>query len=53
VKGWASNVVAEMNKYKQTFADEYNMLDREAEIRVLEEEERSRLSFVARELDKI
>jgi hypothetical protein len=53
VRGWASNVVAKLNKYKQFVAAEYNMLDTEANEIILDECERSRLSFLARELDKI
>jgi hypothetical protein len=29
VRGWASNVVAELNKYKQEIVVEYNWLDDE------------------------
>jgi hypothetical protein len=53
VKGWANNVIAEMNKYKQAIAAEFNFLDMEAESRILENEENLRLKFLAKELDHI
>jgi hypothetical protein len=53
VRGWAANVVAELNRSKQPIAGEYNMLDIEAENRNLEEAEKSRMKELARELEKI
>jgi hypothetical protein len=53
VRGWVSNVVAELNKHKQLMVAEFNALERESEDRVLEVEENNRLRFLARELDKI
>jgi hypothetical protein len=43
VRGWANNVVAEINKYKQVVAAEYNLLDEEEDNRLLDEEEDNRL----------
>jgi hypothetical protein len=53
VRGWASNVIVEMNKYKQSATAEYSMLDKETEFMSLEGKERCRLSFLPIELDKI
>jgi hypothetical protein len=52
VRGWANNVVAEMNKHKQVLAAELNFLDFEVENRNLEEVER-RMKSLARELNHI
>jgi hypothetical protein len=52
IRGWASNVIAELNKYKQTVVAEFNFLDFEAENRMLERDEIVRMEL-ARELDKI
>jgi hypothetical protein len=40
VRGWANNVVAEMNKYKQIVAAEFNYLDFESENRMWYRNER-------------
>jgi hypothetical protein len=53
VRGWASNVVVEMNKTKHAVAAEYNLLDCEAENSVLESCEVDRMKHLARELEKI
>jgi hypothetical protein len=53
VRGWADNVVIEVNRNKQTVAVEYNLLDLESESRVLKEVERDKLKSVARELEHI
>jgi hypothetical protein len=53
IRGWASNVIAELNKYKQTVVAEFNFLDFEAENRMLERDEIVRMKELARELDKI
>jgi hypothetical protein len=53
VRGWATNVVAELNKTKQVVAAEYNCLDLEVERRELEVEEKERMKFLAKELEKI
>jgi hypothetical protein len=53
VRGWADNVVAELNRHKQTIAVEYNMGDIESECRSLDEEEKDRLKFLTRELEHI
>jgi hypothetical protein len=50
VRGWAANVVAELNKTKQVVAVEYNCLDLEAESRELEVEEKERMKPLAKEL---
>ena len=53
VRGWAANEVAALNKEKLSLALEYNFLDKEAEARVLEEDERKRMDDISKELDKI
>jgi hypothetical protein len=53
VRGWASNVIAELNRYKQSVAAKYNVLECESDSRVLEADEICRLSFLSRELDNI
>jgi hypothetical protein len=53
VRGWASNVVAELNRHKQTVAAEFNCLDMKAEGRVLDRDERIMMKMLARELEKI
>jgi hypothetical protein len=53
VRGWANNVVAEMNKYKQIVAAEFNYLDFESENRMLDRSERLRMKQLAKELDQI
>jgi hypothetical protein len=40
VRGWANNVVAELNRHKQSVAAEYNALDLETESRILDNEEK-------------
>jgi hypothetical protein len=42
VRGWANNVIAELNKHKQAVAVEYNWLDEEGENRNLSSEEKNR-----------
>lgn len=46
-------MITDLNKYKQSTAVEYNTLDLEAEDRPLYEDEKTRLKFLARELDKL
>jgi hypothetical protein len=53
VRGWANNVVAEMNKYKRIVAVEFNHLDLEAENKMLDRDERLRMKELAKELDQI
>jgi hypothetical protein len=53
VRGWVDNVVAKLNRHKQTIAAEYNLLDIEYENRSLDDGERDRLKFLARELEHI
>jgi hypothetical protein len=50
---WATNVIAGLNKHKQAIAAEYNVLDLEAENRILDESKKSRIKFLAKELDKL
>jgi hypothetical protein len=51
IRGWSNNVLAEMNKHKQSIAAEYNFLDMEAEKRILDVEESNRMKYLARELE--
>jgi hypothetical protein len=53
VRGWASNVVAQLNKRKVELAEEYNSLDDEAEDNGLPSHKLARLKVVADELGKI
>jgi hypothetical protein len=53
VRGWAANVVAELNRTKQELAVEYNWYDLEAEGRELDVDEKKRMKTLARELEKI
>jgi hypothetical protein len=53
VRAWANNVVAEMNRYKQIVAAEFNHFDLEAENRMLDRDERLRMKELAKELDQI
>jgi hypothetical protein len=48
VRGWANNVIAEVNKYKNMVVSEPNFLDFEAENRCLDEEERLRMKALAK-----
>jgi hypothetical protein len=43
VRGWAANVIAELNKHKQVVAIEYNLLDLESKNRCLEDWEQCRI----------
>jgi hypothetical protein len=52
VRGWAANVVADLNRQKQSIAAEYNCLDMEAENRSLDDDEKLRM-YLARELERI
>jgi hypothetical protein len=52
-RGWVGNVIVELNKHKQSVAVEYNCLDMEAESRTLDEDEKSRMQELARELEKL
>jgi hypothetical protein len=53
LRGWASNVIAELNKHKQEVAAEYNWLDEESEKRILDDNEKGRMKALARELEQI
>jgi hypothetical protein len=53
VRGWDSNVVAELNKHKQEVAAEYNWLDQESEKRILDDNEKGRMKALTRELEQI
>jgi RNA:NAD 2'-phosphotransferase (TPT1/KptA family) len=53
LRGWASNVIAELNKHKQEVAAEYNWLDEEYEKRILDDNEKGRMKALARELEQI
>jgi hypothetical protein len=50
VRGWAANVTAELSMHKHSVTAEYNMLDMEAEYRILDVDEVSRLKYLGREL---
>jgi hypothetical protein len=39
VRGWASNVIAELNRYKQSVVAKYSVLECESENRILEAHE--------------
>jgi hypothetical protein len=52
-RGWAGNVIVELNKHKQSVAAEYNCLDMEAESRTLDEDEKRRMQELAMELEKL
>jgi hypothetical protein len=53
VRGWVNNVIPELNKEKQRNIAEYNLLDEEADGRVLENHEKERMKFLAREVEKM
>jgi hypothetical protein len=53
VRGWANNVVAELNKHKQAVVAKYNWFDEENDHRSLCENERSRMKYLTRELEQI
>jgi hypothetical protein len=53
IRGWASNVVAELNKYKSEVATEYNILDSEEDSRILTDDEKNRKKYLARTLEQI
>jgi hypothetical protein len=53
VRGWAANVIAELNKHEQAMAAEYNALDLEAESRSINFQEQTRVKELARELDRL
>jgi hypothetical protein len=53
VRGWSTNVIAELNRHKQEVVAEFNWLDLEAEERELEEFEKARMKELSRELDKL
>jgi hypothetical protein len=53
IRGWAANVVAELNREKQTVAGEFNWLDMEAEQRPLDEDELNKMKSLARDFDRI
>jgi hypothetical protein len=53
IRGWTANVVAELNREKQTVAGEFNWLDMEAEQRPLDEDELNKMKSLARDFDRI
>jgi hypothetical protein len=53
VRGWAANVIAELNKHKQAVAAEYNALDLESESRPLNAQEQNIVKELARDLDRL
>jgi hypothetical protein len=50
VRGWANNIVVELNKHKQAVVAEYNWLDEEEESRSLSAEKKNRMKTLTREL---
>jgi hypothetical protein len=52
IRGWAANVVAELNREKQTVAGEFNGLDMEAEQRPLDDD-LNKMKSLARDFDRI
>jgi hypothetical protein len=52
-RGWATNVVAELNRNRQEITAKYTCLDLEAETRRLDEAENNRMKALARELEKL
>jgi hypothetical protein len=53
IRGWAANVMVELNREKQTVAAEFNWLDMEAEQRPLDDDEFNKMKVLASELDRI
>jgi hypothetical protein len=53
VRGWANNIVVELNKHKQAVVAEYNWLDEEEESRSLSAEKKNRMKTLTRELEHI
>jgi hypothetical protein len=52
-KGWATNVVAEMNRHKQEITAEYTCLDLEADTKRLDEAGNNRMKALAGEMEKL
>jgi hypothetical protein len=52
-KGWAANVIADMNRQKQSIMAEFNWLDIESENRVLDAREKARMNDLSRELNHL
>jgi hypothetical protein len=52
-KGWATNVIVELNKHKLSVAIEYNCLDLEVKTRNLDDGEKVRMQELSRELEKL
>jgi hypothetical protein len=50
-KGWATNVVAEMNRHKQEITTEYTCLDLEANTKRLDEAGNNRMKALAGEME--
>jgi hypothetical protein len=50
-KGWSANLEAEIRKQKKALMKEYDALDILSETQVLSEQERSRLTFILRDLN--
>jgi hypothetical protein len=53
VRCWADKLVAELNRHKQSATAVYNALYSETKSRILDEEEKERMKFLATELDHI
>jgi hypothetical protein len=53
IRGWATNVVAELNREKKFVAVEFNWLDMDAEHRPLNEDELTKMRSLARDLNRI
>jgi hypothetical protein len=53
VRGWATNLTADLNRHKQSIAVEFKWLDLESENMFLDDDEANRMKWLASELDKI
>lgn len=52
IRGWAANVVAEMNRHKSQISEEFNKLDLEAETRILSDGEKERMRALSIEINR-
>jgi hypothetical protein len=50
-KGWSANLEAEIRKQKKALMEEYDALDILSETQVLSDQERSRLTFIPKDLN--
>jgi hypothetical protein len=50
-RGWATNVIAEINRQKQSLLARYNCLGMESESRILDDSEREMMKDLAREIE--